>query len=105
MQRIKPAACRRKRLLCGILGQMLIPQSAAGNSHCQAIVTLVQFAKTIDVTRAGRFYKFRVRTLQWVSFSWAGGAFRVSFTQLVSQLEQSEREILKLCLSLGEKKF
>ena len=26
----------------------------------------------------------------------AGGAFRVSFTQLVSQLEQSEREILKL---------
>ena len=32
----------------------------------------------------------------------AGGAFRVSFTQLVSQLEQSEREILKLCLSLGD---
>ena len=30
----------------------------------------------------------------------AGGSFRVSFTQLVSQLEQSEREILKLCLSL-----
>jgi hypothetical protein len=35
----------------------------------------------------------------------AGGAFRVSLTQLVSQLEQSEREILKLCLGLGEKKF
>ena len=33
----------------------------------------------------------------------AGGAFRVGFTQLVSQLEQSEREILKLCLSLGAK--
>jgi hypothetical protein len=32
----------------------------------------------------------------------AGGAFRVGSTQLVSQLEQSEREILKLCLSFGD---
>jgi hypothetical protein len=32
----------------------------------------------------------------------AGGAFGVSFTQLVLQLEQSEREILKFCLSLGD---
>jgi hypothetical protein len=70
LERIKPAACSRERLLCGILGQMLIRQSAAGDSHCQAVVTLVQLAKTVDVTRAGRFYKFRVRTLQWGSFSW-----------------------------------
>jgi hypothetical protein len=32
----------------------------------------------------------------------AGGAFRVSVAQLVSQLALSEREILKLCLSLGD---
>jgi hypothetical protein len=67
---MKPAAYDRERFLCGILCQMLIRQPAAGDSHCQAVVTLVQLAKTVDVTRAGRFYKFRVRTLHWGSFSW-----------------------------------
>ncbi len=72
---MKSAACSRERLLCGILGQMLIRQSAAGNSHRQAVVTLVQLTKTVDVTRKGRFYKFRVRTLQWGSFSWPEARF------------------------------
>jgi len=70
LERIKPAACNCERVLCGILGQMMIRQSAVGDSHCQAVVTLVQLSKTVDVTRAGRFYKFRVRTLQLGSFSW-----------------------------------
>ncbi len=66
---MKPAAYDRERFLCSILGQMLIRQPAAGDSDRQAVVTPVQLAKTVDVTHAGRFYKFRVRTLQWSSLS------------------------------------
>ena len=75
LERIKPAACCRERLLRGILGQMLIRKSATGDSYRQGVVTFVQLAKTVDVTRAGRFYKFRVRTLQWSSFSWSEERF------------------------------
>lgn len=69
-QRIQPATRNRKCLLCGILGQVLVGQAAAGDSHCHTVVPLVQFAKTVDVTRAGRFYEFRVRALQPGSLPW-----------------------------------
>jgi hypothetical protein len=55
---------------CGILSQALVGQAAADDSHCHTVVTLVQYAKTVDVTRAGRFYEFRVRELQPGSLPW-----------------------------------
>jgi hypothetical protein len=67
-QRIQPATRNRKCLLCGILGEMLVGQAAASYSHRHTVVTLIQFAKTVDVTRAGRFYEFRIRALQPRSF-------------------------------------
>jgi hypothetical protein len=59
-QGTQPLARNRERLLCGILRQMLIEQSAARDRHSHTVVSLVQLAKTLDVTGAGRLNEFPV---------------------------------------------
>ena len=92
-KRLQPAAGHRKCLLRGILGQVLIRESTSRYANRHAVVALVQLAKTIDVTAAGRRYKFSVRVVQ--SACPQRSIARSPPTPLVFRLRKNERQIAK----------